>query len=168
MADRVAVFNEGRVVQVGSPPRTSTTGRARASWPISSARPTCCRPADGGRAGRPAGRLRPEAVRPGRAGAGRLAGAVSGGATSGRGPSHRRDEGGRSRRLPRRRPLPAPRGAVGLDWSGEALHVMEDDGAVTAAEPARLPPAAPQGPGRGLGDRLSTCSGGGPASFWCC
>ena len=40
MADRVAIFNEGKLVQVGTP-ATSTSGRRPASSPISSAPPTC-------------------------------------------------------------------------------------------------------------------------------
>jgi ABC-type multidrug transport system ATPase subunit len=43
MADRVAVFNDGKIVQVGTP-EEFTSGRKRASSPILSARPTCCRP----------------------------------------------------------------------------------------------------------------------------
>ena len=43
MADRVAVFNDGRICR-SARRRRSTSGRARASSPISSARPTSCRP----------------------------------------------------------------------------------------------------------------------------
>ncbi len=44
MADRVAVFNHGRIEQVGTPEDDLPEARRRASSPISSARPTCCRP----------------------------------------------------------------------------------------------------------------------------
>ncbi len=43
MADRVAIFNEGRIVQVGAP-RKSMSGRAPASWLISSVHRMSCRP----------------------------------------------------------------------------------------------------------------------------
>ena len=43
MADRVAVFNDGRIMQVGTPRGDLLSARRRASSPISSARPTCCR-----------------------------------------------------------------------------------------------------------------------------
>ena len=39
MSDRIAVMNDGRVEQVGPPPR-STRNRRRPSWPTSSACPT--------------------------------------------------------------------------------------------------------------------------------
>ena len=40
MSDRIAVFNRGRIEQVGAPPRSTSTGDARSS-PASSARRTC-------------------------------------------------------------------------------------------------------------------------------
>ena len=38
MSDRIAVMNEGRILQLGDARTRSTSGRGRASWPISSAR----------------------------------------------------------------------------------------------------------------------------------
>jgi energy-coupling factor transporter ATP-binding protein EcfA2 len=61
MSDRVAVFNHGRIVQVGTP-RTSTSAPPRASSPISSAARTCVEPALAARLGASPGlySLRPE------------------------------------------------------------------------------------------------------------
>ena len=56
MANRVAIFNEGKIVQAGSPGRCLRAAPARASSPISSAPPTCCRRSfRGARAGRKRG-----------------------------------------------------------------------------------------------------------------
>ena len=41
MSDRLAVFNRGRIEQVGSAGRASTSGRRRSSSPASSGRRTC-------------------------------------------------------------------------------------------------------------------------------
>ena len=42
MSDRIAVMNEGRVEQIGSPHRDLSHARRRSSWPTSSGWPTCC------------------------------------------------------------------------------------------------------------------------------
>jgi putative spermidine/putrescine transport system ATP-binding protein len=67
MSDRVAVFNDGRIVQIGAP-RRSTSGRAPASSPISSAAPTSSSRAAPSRLGSPPGALslRPEKIDPAR------------------------------------------------------------------------------------------------------
>ncbi len=68
MADRIAVFNHGRIEQVGTPGRGLQAAEDTASSPISSARPTCCPPSlrqvlglFGDR--RSPASLRPEAIR---------------------------------------------------------------------------------------------------------
>ena len=72
MADRVAVFNDGRIVQVGVAGGGLRAARDRASSPISSAPPTCCRPTFAARhggdsaAGRASGRRRSACRRPAR------------------------------------------------------------------------------------------------------
>ena len=63
MADRVAIFNHGKIAQVGTPEDVYERPR-RASWRISSAPPTCCRPRSA-KAHRRAGAwisLRPEKI----------------------------------------------------------------------------------------------------------
>ena len=42
MSDRIVLMRQGRIAQIGTP-RTCTTGPRRATWPTSSATPTCCR-----------------------------------------------------------------------------------------------------------------------------
>ena len=57
MADRVAVFNDGRVMQVGTPERDLPPADVARSSPISSARRMCCRPSSSTRSrARSAGR----------------------------------------------------------------------------------------------------------------
>jgi putative spermidine/putrescine transport system ATP-binding protein len=128
MADRVAVFNEGRIVQVGTPqdiydqPRTrfvaDFVGSSNVLPPELTAR---LGGADGWAS------LRPEAVRLVEPGAARIAGTVAsvrylGAATR---VSVAVGSATLAALLPMGGPVPVPGAEVGLDWDGDALHPME-------------------------------------------
>jgi putative spermidine/putrescine transport system ATP-binding protein len=129
MADRVAVFNEGRIVQEGTPqeiyerPRTrfvaDFVGSANVLSPELSAR-----------AGGPPrwASLRGEAMALTAPGAGRITGNVRSvrymGAVNRVTVAIR--EGELTATIPAGRPLPAQGESVGLDWAPDALHEMED------------------------------------------
>jgi putative spermidine/putrescine transport system ATP-binding protein len=128
MADRVAVFNEGKIVQVGTPqdiyerPRTrfvaDFVGSANVLSPELSAR-----------AGGPArwASLRGEAMTLVAADAGRINGTVR--SVRYMGAVNRVTvaiiEGELTATVPAGHPLPAPGAAVGMDWAADALHEME-------------------------------------------
>jgi putative spermidine/putrescine transport system ATP-binding protein len=135
MADRIAVFNEGRIVQVGTPeeiyrrPRTPFVADFVGSSNVLDAAMT---QAFGGPA-RPAS-LRPEALRLTAPEGARVTGTVTGlrylGATTrvtvdiGRGSAARPGE--IHVLVTAGTPLPAAGGAVGLDWDPGALHLMDE------------------------------------------
>jgi putative spermidine/putrescine transport system ATP-binding protein len=128
MADRVAVFNEGRIVQVGTPqdiydqPRTrfvaDFVGSSNVLPPELTAR---LGGADGWAS------LRPEAVRLVEPGAARIAGTVASVRYLGAATRVSVEVGGATLAalLPMGGPVPAPGAEVGLDWDGDALHPME-------------------------------------------
>ncbi|MCL5777831.1 ABC transporter ATP-binding protein [Limibaculum sp. FT325] len=128
MADRVAVFNEGRIVQVGTPQQIYDRPRTRfvADFVGSSnvLPPALTRALGGPEAW---ASLRPEALRLTAPGAGRVSGTVAGlrylGAATRIGVAV---EGATlAALLPAGRPAPTPGEAVGLDWDPAALHPME-------------------------------------------
>ena len=168
MADRVAVFNDGRIMQVGAPRGDLPAPEHRASSPISSAPPTSCRPISSQRyAGqRRWASLRPEAIRIGRDAQGdgvpaRSFRAAILGATT----RLALDADGAAAPCDRaRRPRPCP--AEGERWcspvSREDLHLMDErgmSGAVTCQRTAAG--GDPARPGRRHAARCRTCSGGG-------
>ena len=128
MADRVAVFNEGRIVQIGSPqdiyerPGTrfvaNFVGSANVMPPDLAAR-----------AGGPRhwASLRPEAIALGLPGTGRLDGTVTGARYLGAVNRVAVDVGGEvlNVALPAAQTVPANGTAVALDWPAAALHPME-------------------------------------------
>jgi len=128
MADRVAVFNEGRIVQEGTPQDIYERPRTRfvADF-VGSA--NVLPPALSARAGGPDrwASLRAEAVTITVPEAGRIAGAVR--SVRYLGSANRVTvaipEGELTASVPAGRPLPAPGETVGLDWSGEDLHEMD-------------------------------------------
>ncbi len=130
MADRVAVFNEGRIVQVGTPqdiydrPRTRFVADFVGSANVLS--PDLSR-----RAGGPAGwgSLRPEAIVLSDAATARIDGRVTGARYLG--PVNRIavDVGDATLSVvqPASKPVPANGSTVGLRWTADALHPMEGE-----------------------------------------
>jgi ABC-type Fe3+/spermidine/putrescine transport system ATPase subunit len=128
MADRVAVFNEGRIVQEGSPqdiyerPRTRFVADFVGSANVLS-------PELSVRAGGPEqwASLRAEVVSVTAPDAGRLAGVVR--SVRYLGAANRVTvavpEGDLTASIPAGRRLPTPGETVGLDWSGDDLHAMD-------------------------------------------
>ncbi len=128
MADRVAVFNDGRIVQEGTPqeiyerPRTRFVADFVGSANVLS-------PGVSARAGGPARwtSLRGEAMTLVSPEAGRVWGAVR--SVRYMGAVNRvtvaMPEGELTATIPAGRPLPAPGETVGLDWAADALHEME-------------------------------------------
>jgi putative spermidine/putrescine transport system ATP-binding protein len=128
MADRVAVFNEGRIVQEGSPqdiyerPRTRFVADFVGSANVLS-------PELSVRAGGPEqwASLRAEVVSVTAPDAGRLAGVVR--SVRYLGAANRVivavPEGDLTASIPAGRRLPTPGETVGLDWSGDDLHAMD-------------------------------------------
>ncbi len=129
MADRVAVFNEGRIVQVGSPeeiyqrPRTRFVADFVGSANVLS--PDICT-----RAGAPGGwaSLRAEAVRLVSAGEGLVQGKIVSRRYLGAVSRVHIDIGGAdiAADLPSGAPIPETGHAVGLTWDATALHRMEE------------------------------------------
>jgi putative spermidine/putrescine transport system ATP-binding protein len=128
MADRVAVFNEGRIVQVGTPQDIYDRPRTRfvADFVGSS---NVLAPELTARLGSPGGwaSLRPEAIRLVEPGAARIAGTVVsvrylGAATR---VSVAVGSEALAALLPMGGPVPAPGTQVGLDWDAAALHAMD-------------------------------------------
>jgi len=127
MADRVAVFNEGRIIQVGAPQDIYDRPRTRfvADFVGSSnvlAPDLTAKLGGGGWAS-----LRPEAVRLVEPGSARIAGTVAsvrylGAATR---VSVAVGDATLAASLPMGQPVPAPGTQVGLDWDRAALHPME-------------------------------------------
>ena len=131
MADRVAVFNDGRVMQVGTPERDLPAAGVARSSPISSARRTCCRPSSSARC---AGEkrwasLRPEAIhgRRGRARRVALTGTVTSRSYLGAGTRLAIDLNGTQVHavVPSSDDLPGEGERVTIGFSKDALHLME-------------------------------------------
>lgn len=138
MADRVAVFNEGRIVQVGTPqdiydrPRTRFVADFVGS---SNVLPPALTEMMGGPAAWAS--LKPEAVRLTEPASARIAGSVRavrylGAATRitvalSQAPETGRGEATVAALVPAGAPVPAPGAAVGIGWQPDELHVMEAD-----------------------------------------
>jgi len=128
MADRVAVFNDGRIVQVGTPqdiydrPRTRFVADFVGSSNVLGPELTARLGGAGGWAS-----LRPEAVRLVAPEAARIAGTVASVRYLGAATRITVTVGGASLAalLPMGGSVPAPDTEVGLDWDGAALHPME-------------------------------------------
>ncbi len=132
MADRVAVFNEGRVAQVGTPSeiyeRPATQFVADFVGSSNVLRPDLTAAAGGPLAW---ASLRPEAIRI--APRGRLEGVVTGARYLGAGtrlsvrPAANAPDDGIAVVLPAGAPVPAIGEKVFLDWDASALHLMESE-----------------------------------------
>jgi len=130
MADRVAVFNDGRIVQVGTPQEIYDRPRTRfvADFVGSS---NVLEPALTRRLGGPDAwaSLRPEAIRLADPAAARIEGTVASVRYLGSATRISVEVGGAALAalVPAGAVAPAPGEAAGLDWDGEALHLMEAD-----------------------------------------
>jgi putative spermidine/putrescine transport system ATP-binding protein len=129
MADRVAVFNEGRIVQVGTPQEIYDRPRTRfvADFVGSS---NVLPPDLTARLGGPRSwaSLRPEAIRLTDPASARIAGTVASVRYLGAATRISVDAGGAALAalVPAGAPLPGPGDSAGLDWDGAALHLMEE------------------------------------------